>query len=307
MSACSTTCGRGLRTVTRPITGCHVTEEYKQEYCNDEEMQRCPVNCLLGQWTGWTECSLVCQGPGVQLRLRPVLQTPFNYGGVAKCEEDDGTPVDVTNNDAIHQLRPGCNVGVPCPVDCVQSSWGEWGRCTVSCGGGVQARTKMTVQEPLHGGKSCDVALQSRECEPLPCGVDCVAAEWQEWSGCDASCNGVRERHRTGDNCIDEELREEDPCNKDVNCVQSATGAVVSWTPIVLGAGIGALVLAAAAAGAYFYFKPKEGGEVDDLDDMEPEISEGMEDETLQSASSGPMRQLDYVDVDPDSSFWQSK
>jgi len=119
----------------------------------------------------------------------------------------------------------------------------------------------------------------------------------------------MRVRQRTGNyGCIEEDLREEDPCNKDDNCVAAATGAVVSWAPVVLGAGIGAVALAAAAAGAYFYFKPnEEEGEADDLDDFEPEMSEAMEDETIQSAKSGPMRQLDYVDVDPDSSFWQSK
>ena len=46
------------------------------------QMCRCPVDCEVGQWAAWTECSAAC-GPGTQTRSRAVL-TPAADGG-ASC------------------------------------------------------------------------------------------------------------------------------------------------------------------------------------------------------------------------------
>ena len=40
-------------------------------------------------------------------------------------------------------------------TDCKQSSWGEWSKCSKSCGKGVQERTRTIVTKAQNGGKAC--------------------------------------------------------------------------------------------------------------------------------------------------------
>ena len=40
-------------------------------------------------------------------------------------------------------------------TDCKQSSWGEWSKCSKSCGKGVQERTRTIVTPAKNGGKAC--------------------------------------------------------------------------------------------------------------------------------------------------------
>ena len=42
-----------------------------------------------------------------------------------------------------------------CKVDCKHSSWGEWSKCSKSCGNGLQERTRTIVTEAQNGGKAC--------------------------------------------------------------------------------------------------------------------------------------------------------
>ena len=38
---------------------------------------------------------------------------------------------------------------------CKQSSWGEWSKCSNSCGKGVQERKRTIVTSASNGGKAC--------------------------------------------------------------------------------------------------------------------------------------------------------
>ena len=40
-------------------------------------------------------------------------------------------------------------------TDCKHSSWGEWSKCSKSCGNGLQERTRTIVTEAQNGGKAC--------------------------------------------------------------------------------------------------------------------------------------------------------
>ena len=48
-----------------------------------------------------------------------------------------------------------CGICKEAPTDCKQSSWGEWSKCSKSCGNGLQERTRTIVTEAQNGGKAC--------------------------------------------------------------------------------------------------------------------------------------------------------
>ena len=53
------------------------------------------------------------------------------------------------------------------PVDCV---WGEFGTCSVTCGGGTQIRTVLT--EAANGGAPCP-GSDTQTCNEDPCPGEC--------------------------------------------------------------------------------------------------------------------------------------
>ena len=56
------------------------------------------------------------------------------------------------------------------------SEWSEFKVCTVTCGGGIQTRSRLCNQPlPQHGGKNCSeqsqlgTALETKVCNSNPC------------------------------------------------------------------------------------------------------------------------------------------
>ena len=74
------------------------------------------------------------------------------------------------------------NGGLPCPslfdgelcnsqpcssaVNCVLSSWSNWGSCSLSCGSGTRERSRRIVQAATNGG-TCGSLTQSESCDML--------------------------------------------------------------------------------------------------------------------------------------------
>jgi len=121
------------------------------------------------------------------------------------------------------------------PQDCEVSDWVETG-CSVTCGGGERIKTREVLIK-ANGGSACPPLEERESCSNVPCPVNCVAGEWQEWSGCTADCGGgIRERSRLelvpaahgGEPCSLEHIVEtcgEESC--DENCILSDWG---NWT-----------------------------------------------------------------------------
>jgi hypothetical protein len=61
-------------------------------------------------------------------------------------------------------------------IDCAVSPWRRWRACTAKCDGkinfseGSQVRTRMVLQQPAHGGRSCPLLVERKKCE-LKCVV----------------------------------------------------------------------------------------------------------------------------------------
>mmetsp|Transcript_32636 Transcript_32636/g.68983 ORF Transcript_32636/g.68983 Transcript_32636/m.68983 type:complete len:833 (+) Transcript_32636:156-2654(+) len=170
---CSKTCGTGGRMLfSRP----QVQEAGKHgsacpplqvlQKCNDRP---CPVDCQLGDWSGWGGCSKECGG-GLKTRVRPVLMQSQNGG--LPCSEI--------------QQSQSCNVQ-GCDKDCELGDWGPWTGCSRACRfvgtgkGGLDTR-KRKIHRPATGSGRCPTPtskarLNMVECNmnECPAGVRCAS------------------------------------------------------------------------------------------------------------------------------------
>ena len=161
-------CG-GVQTLTREVDtqpnefGVKCPALTNQLFCNQI---KCPVNCVLSEWSGWSECTADCAG-GLQTHTRSVLTNPKN-GGMA-C-------------DTLEESRP-CNT-MSCDRVCtLDDDWTDWTPCSMACNGGFQERFKH-VEIPKRGYGTCpsagsNVRYQTQSCNPRQCvdGEVCIAKQ----------------------------------------------------------------------------------------------------------------------------------
>lgn len=159
---CSTTCGGGTRTLTRtvemePFHGYQCPALQAQTSCFEP---RCPLDCILADWTNWSPCSAMCNG-GVEDRIRPVVQHDTK-GGEPCGQTDDETD---------------CNVQA-CSGDCVLEDWTAWSpTCSKMCGGGRQSRYRHIKHAAFGEDGTCaqfhDASrFQWKQCNTQPCNWD---------------------------------------------------------------------------------------------------------------------------------------
>merc|ERR1719321_135791 len=143
------------------------------------------LDCEVGEWVA-QECSKPCipEGcvnetciPGEQDMTRTVTQEASLGAGCPALK-----------------LVKTCN-DIKCPIDCEQSAWSEFGKCTKECGGGVQQRSRNVVQRALYGGEACAANSETQQCNVQSCDVDCTLGEWTPWMPCSKACGaGTQER-----------------------------------------------------------------------------------------------------------------
>lgn len=149
---CSHTCGGGERVVLRRVliaanggAACPILQ--LREACNN---QRCPIDCIMGDWSGFESCSKQCGG-GMQSRSRIPRQKP-EFGGEA-CVPGKET-VD-------------CNIG-QCDLPCELGFWTEWGSCSKVCNSGLASRSREVIKEAGPNGE-CPAAEDEERMEQMTC------------------------------------------------------------------------------------------------------------------------------------------
>jgi len=159
-SDCTESCGGGIRKRIRkcnnpaPENGglkCPGPAE-EEEACNEDP---CPIDGNWSAWDPWSSCPVTCGG-GEETRRRTCTNPSPAFGGQSCPGVGE-------------QSRP-CNEE-PCPVDGNWSDWKDWSNCPVTCGGGVQNRSRTcTNPPPAFGGESCPgESDETRACNEDPC------------------------------------------------------------------------------------------------------------------------------------------
>ena len=127
--------------------------------------KKCPVDCAMSEWSGWSKCTKDCES-GVETKTRSVLTKPKNGG--KGC-------------DTVQEERP-CNTG-SCDRDCKLDDWSAWSPCTMACSGGFTQRFKKVVV-PIRGQGKCPKKraperFQKKGCNKQACAGDeiCIAKQ----------------------------------------------------------------------------------------------------------------------------------
>lgn len=124
--------------------------------CNQK---KCPIDCEMSQWSGWSKCSADCEG-GVQSHTRSILTKPL-FGGQACNTQEESRP---------------CNT-MSCDRDCTLASWSAWTPCSKACDGGYQERHRH-VLIPTRGFGKCPKSFAASRYEKQKCNVqNCVGDE----------------------------------------------------------------------------------------------------------------------------------
>ena len=138
--------------------------------CN---LKPCPINCV-GSFGEYGSCSKTCGG-GKKERVYKVTQQD-KYDG-KECLNKTGD-IDISD----------CNTQ-PCPIDCV-GSFGDYGECNTTCGGGKKERIYTVTQESQYGGAECLNKPDDKEvidCNTEPCPIDCKG-EFLDFAPCSKEC-----------------------------------------------------------------------------------------------------------------------
>jgi len=112
-----------------------------------------PVDCIMSAWSEWSEGDCSREG-GQKIRQRVIQTMPENSG--KPCE----VPLSETSQ------CTGKTPVVPCEV----AAWTAWTQCTLTCGGGLQTRSRAITQVSVGGGPGCEDSLEEMQpCNTQPC------------------------------------------------------------------------------------------------------------------------------------------
>ncbi|KAI5624338.1 spondin-1 precursor [Silurus asotus] len=185
-SDCSVTCGKGIRTRQRvlksPVELGECSEELEQvEKCM---LPECPSDCLMSEWSEWSECNKSC-GKGHMIRTRMIKLEP-QFGGescpeivqrkkckIRKCNQGSINSDERKKRKEERKKRKN-NQGREEWTDelagCKMKSWSGWSDCTKFCGGGIQERL-MTAKKRFKSTQltSCKDRKEIRACNVHPC------------------------------------------------------------------------------------------------------------------------------------------
>ncbi|KAM4705238.1 SCO-spondin-like [Rhinophrynus dorsalis] len=170
----------------------------------------CPsLDCKWSQWSKWSQCSVTC-GTGTQTRFRsstsgsprkecqaPEKQSRQCHQGLCPqlCPHDgaDRRVGDVWLVGECQQCicTPEGNYcqDIECRVNGNWTPWSPWSDCQVTCGKGIQIRTRACINPPpRNNGSDCaGPDTEKQDCTNRPCEGSGLC-DWTDWSPCSRTC-----------------------------------------------------------------------------------------------------------------------
>jgi hypothetical protein len=191
------------------------------------------LDCVVSEWIP-EECSVKCVDQVLCGGAKEgELPHPSCAGGVQNMTRN------VIQNESLGAACPAelltktCGE-FPCAINCAQTDWSEWGKCSKECGGGLQQRARNTLTQPDNGGEECGPGSDVQDCNVASCDRDCEISDWTVWGPCSKACNsGTQERIKeeispkvaNGEECahhMDATRYEQQTCN-DLECPLAPT------------------------------------------------------------------------------------
>jgi uncharacterized protein YegL len=153
------------------------------------------LDCVVTDWIP-QECSIECIDQVLCEGADPLKLPAECQGGTQNMTRNIVQNKTLGAECPALSLTKGCNA-IPCPINCEQSSWSPFGKCTKECGGGVESRSRNVEVRPDNGGEACGPSSDTQDCNVQSCDVDCVLHDWTVWGPCSRACGGgTQERAR---------------------------------------------------------------------------------------------------------------
>lgn len=169
-SDCSKKCNGGIQ--TRKIS-C-IGDDGKEGICSNKDKPISEESCNnfdCGEWLvgNWSDCNPKC-GTGTQTRQ-------------VVCKRSDGTVVNTCENKQPPSTQTCVN-----PTLCASWKVGNWGDCSVTCGGGTQTRSVTCIDTNGNPSNNC---LETKPSDTQPCNTQ-TCGRWttEPWNGCTVNCGG---------------------------------------------------------------------------------------------------------------------
>ncbi|NWI05066.1 TSP1 protein, partial [Tichodroma muraria] len=180
-TSCSVTCGNGIQQRGRSCDSLNNRCEGSSVQTRTCHLQECDKRFKQdggwSHWSPWSSCSVTC-GTGIITRIR-LCNSPVPQLNGKPCEGE------ARENKACQKD--------PCPINGNWGPWSPWDACTVTCGGGLQKRSRLCNNpEPQYGGKTCvGEARGTQVCNKQDCPIDgCLSNPCFEGATCTSAPDG---------------------------------------------------------------------------------------------------------------------
>lgn len=162
-------------------SNCYLSQRPVQQR---ECMKVCEWQRQLFEWrlSLWGPCS---PSPPLQADRCVTAQHGLQRRAAVCVRRSNGTTVSAHMCEAFSpspELEQACLL--PCPLDCVVSTFSNWSSCSRTCGPALQQRTRQVLAPPLYGGAECPSLTQTRPCgHPSHCPIDQIEHSYNLWAG----------------------------------------------------------------------------------------------------------------------------